>query len=162
LKNWGVNLQFVGNSLGSILKFWKNWGPKWKIITMRNLKFLALCVIWKSLHLTWTKYFINFHYFENSSNYYLNNEIQLKIFKFPQNITLPQNISQRTFDFFIWPNRVDELVEKLSVKLVKFDEEQSKRKCFDDNHLLVSIQKRLKIAIWAKIHITGASFAVTI
>lgn len=42
--------------------------------------------------LTWTKNFINFHPFENSPYYYPNNEIQLKLFEFPQNITLPQNI----------------------------------------------------------------------
>ena len=48
-----------------------------------------LGVIWNSLNLTWTKYFINFHYFKNSSNYYSNNEIHLKVFEFPQNITFP-------------------------------------------------------------------------
>ncbi len=48
-----------------------------------------LGVIWNSLNLTWTKYFINFHHFENSSDYYPNNEIRLKVFEFPQNITFP-------------------------------------------------------------------------
>jgi len=52
-----------------------------------------LGVIWNSLNLTWTKYFINFHHSENSSNYYPNNEIHFKVFKFPKNITFPQNIS---------------------------------------------------------------------
>jgi len=51
-----------------------------------------LGVIWNSLNLTWTKYFINFHHFENSSNYYPNNGIHLKVFEFPQNITFLQNI----------------------------------------------------------------------
>ena len=45
-----------------------------------------LGVIWDSLNLIWTKYFINSHHFENSSNYYPNNEIHLKVFEFPRNI----------------------------------------------------------------------------
>jgi len=45
-----------------------------------------LGVIWNSLNLTWTKYFINFRHFENYSNYYPNNRIHLKVFKLPQNI----------------------------------------------------------------------------
>jgi len=65
-----------------------------------------LGVIWNSLNLTWTKYFINFHYFENSSSYYPNNWIHLKIFEFPQNITFPQNIppskhTPRALTFFL-------------------------------------------------------------
>ena len=54
--------------------------------------FYLLGVIWNSLNLTWTKYFINSHHFENSSNYYPNNEIHLKVFEFSHNIKFPQKI----------------------------------------------------------------------
>jgi len=56
---------------------------------MQNLKDYNNEEFWNSLNLTWTKYFINFHHFENSSNYYPNNEIHLKVFEFPHNITFP-------------------------------------------------------------------------
>jgi hypothetical protein len=55
--------------------------------------FSFLDVIWNSLNLTWKKCFINFHHFENSSNYHQNNGINLKLFEFPQNITLSQSIA---------------------------------------------------------------------
>jgi len=59
---------------------------------MQNLKNYNNEEFWNSLNLTWTKYFINFHHFENSSNYYTNNGIHIKVFKFPQKITFAPNI----------------------------------------------------------------------
>jgi hypothetical protein len=59
---------------------------------MQNLKNYNNEEIWNSLNFTWKKYFINFHHFKNSSNYHPNYGIHLKVFQFPQKITLPQNI----------------------------------------------------------------------
>jgi len=102
----GSNCNFFKNLRGQFTIFWKFIGVKLKIlkklrIKMQNLKdynnagfwnSYILGDIWNSLNLTWTKYFINFHHFENSSNYYPNNVIHLKVFEFSHNVTFLQNI----------------------------------------------------------------------
>jgi len=86
----GSNYNFWKKLRGQFIIFWKFIGAKLKILKklmtkMQNLKdynneefwnSYLLYVIWNSLNLTWTKYFLNFHHFENSSNYYANNEMK--------------------------------------------------------------------------------------
>jgi hypothetical protein len=81
---------------------------------------LLLGVISNSLNLTWTKYFINFHHFENSSNYYLNNGIHLNVFEFPQNITFSQNIprSKHTLSVYILWNFYESILEGVSWRVL--------------------------------------------
>ena len=85
------------NLRGQFIIFWKFIGVKFKTLKklgtkMQNLKDYNNGEIWNFLNLTGTKYFINSHHFENSSNYYSNNIIHLKVFEFSHNITFPQNI----------------------------------------------------------------------
>jgi len=81
---------------------------------MQYLKNYYNLEFWNSLNLTWTKYFINFHHFENSLNYYPNNEIHLKVFEFPKNF-LP---SKHTLIVFKETIRTYPEVNKLDVNLV--------------------------------------------
>ena len=103
------------NLRGQLIIFWKFLGVKLKILKKLRTKWkffkdynneefwnsYFLGVIWNSLNLTWIKYFVDSHHFKNSLNYYLNNEIHLKVFEFPHNITFPQNIppSKHTLKF---------------------------------------------------------------
>ena len=79
-------------------EFWNSW---------------LLGVIWNSLNLTWTKYFINFHHFENSSNYYPNKGIHIKVFKFPQNI--PWSKHTLRFCFGVWKGGGSEGFRRLEI-----------------------------------------------
>ena len=62
------------------------------------MKFLTLRCHLKFSKFNLNKHFINFHHFENSSNYYPNNGIHLKVFEFPQHIPSSKHTLKEIMD----------------------------------------------------------------